>query len=799
MIRNYIKSAWRNIIRDKTFSLINVFGLAVGLAACLLIGLYIEHQLSYDRFHQKADRIYRLHIHGKVGNDEFKGLRTSNLAKEAIASEFSEVEHVTRFVNLTQLVEYGEKRIIEDAVMYADADFFKVFSFPMIRGDSSRVLSKPNQLVLTESAADKYFGDEDPVGQMMRVGGEELYQVTGICHDVPENSHFSFDILLSYATSSLSEGDTWSRQSIFTYMVLKDRTDPDNFEQNLDVLVDKYAAADFEDSGFSLESLDPESEYYRFEIQPLTRIYLHSDLDYEIEPVGSISTVWILLAIALFVLLIACINFMNLATARFASRAREVGVRKVVGSGRKQLIIQFLSESVLIVLGALIIGTSLFEFSLPAFNNMIYKSLEIDYLARWYILPGMFGVAVFIGILAGSYPAFFLSSFKPVTILKGSADKGIHRFRLRTLLVGVQFVITISLFISTYVLFKQHHFMTNKDMGFNQEQMLVVENAQSLGDDVQRFMDELREYPQIANAAGAYTMPGTGYDGYTLRKKESPEDGRYNFSMNFVDQHYLSTMNMELLKGRSFTGNYASDTGTVLVNQHAVEKMGYRDPIGKYLLASDEQRMKIVGVLKDFHFNSLHKQLSPIAITFYEGPYFRYIPVKIRKGKLRETVELIKNKWEAYGADYPFQYYFVDQFFDRAYRSEQRTARLISIFSLLAILIASLGLLGLAAFTVEKRVKEIGIRKAMGAETFQILFILYKEILLLLALATAIAWPLSYYLMDDWLNNFAYKIQPGMLPFIVSSLAALFIAVLVTSAQALKAAWTNPAHTLRDE
>jgi len=799
MIRNYIKSAWRNIVRDKTFSLINVFGLAIGLAVCLLIGLYINHQLSYDRFHQKADRIYRLYVHGKVGNDEFKGLRTSNLAKEALISEFSEVEHVTRFVNLTQLVEYGEKQMVEEAVMYADADFFKVFSFPMIRGDSSRVLSKPNQLVLTESAADKYFGDQDPMGQMMRVGEEEVYQVTGICQDVPENSHFSFDILLSYSSSSLSETDTWSRQNIFTYMVLKDRADPQNFEQNLEVLVDKYAAADFKESGFSVESLDPESEYYRFEIQPLDRIYLHSDLDYEIEPVGSISTMWIFSAIALFVLLIACINFMNLATARFATRAREVGVRKVMGSGRKQLIIQFLSESVLIVLAALIIGTSLFEFSLPAFNDLIHKNLAVDYLGRWYILPGMFGVAVFIGILAGSYPAFFLSSFKPVTILKGSAGSGIQRSRLRALLVGVQFVITISLFISTYVIYKQHHFMTNKDMGFDKERLLVVENTHSLGDDIQLFIEELRQYPQVKNASGAYSLPGGGYDGYTLRKKGDPEDGPFNFSMNFVDQQYLSTMNMELLKGRSFTGNYASDTGTVLINQHAAEKIGYSDPIGKFLLSGDNESVKIVGVLKDYHFNSLRKEVSPVAITFYEGPYFRYIPVKIRAGHLQETVKLIQDKWETYGTDYPFQYFFMDQFFDQVYRSEQQTARIITIFSLLAILIASLGLLGLAAFTVEKRVKEIGIRKVMGAETFQILFILYKEIMILLALATAIAWPLSYYLMDGWLNNFAYKIQPGLLPFIVSSLAALLIAVLVTSAQALRAAWSNPAYTLRDE
>jgi len=799
MIRNYIKSAWRNIVRDKTFSLINVFGLAIGLAVCLLIGLYINHQLSYDRFHQKADRIYRLYVHGKVGNDEFKGLRTSNLAKEALISEFSEVEHVTRFVNLTQLVEYGEKQMVEEAVMYADADFFKVFSFPMIRGDSSRVLSKPNQLVLTESAADKCFGDQDPMGQMMRVGEEEVYQVTGICQDVPENSHFSFDILLSYSSSSLSETDTWSRQNIFTYMVLKDRADPQNFEQNLEVLVDKYAAADFKESGFSVESLDPESEYYRFEIQPLDRIYLHSDLDYEIEPVGSISTMWIFSAIALFVLLIACINFMNLATARFATRAREVGVRKVMGSGRKQLIIQFLSESVLIVLAALIIGTSLFEFSLPAFNDLIHKNLAVDYLGRWYILPGMFGVAVFIGILAGSYPAFFLSSFKPVTILKGSAGSGIQRSRLRALLVGVQFVITISLFISTYVIYKQHHFMTNKDMGFDKERLLVVENTHSLGDDIQLFIEELRQYPQVKNASGAYSLPGGGYDGYTLRKKGDPEDGPFNFSMNFVDQQYLSTMNMELLKGRSFTGNYASDTGTVLINQHAAEKIGYSDPIGKFLLSGDNESVKIVGVLKDYHFNSLRKEVSPVAITFYEGPYFRYIPVKIRAGHLQETVKLIQDKWETYGTDYPFQYFFMDQFFDQVYRSEQQTARIITIFSLLAILIASLGLLGLAAFTVEKRVKEIGIRKVMGAETFQILFILYKEIMILLALATAIAWPLSYYLMDGWLNNFAYKIQPGLLPFIVSSLAALLIAVLVTSAQALRAAWSNPAYTLRDE
>jgi putative ABC transport system permease protein len=799
MLRNYFKSAWRNILRDKTFSLINIFGLAVGLAACLLIGLYLKHEMSYDTFHKNSDRIYRLYIHGKVGNDEFKALRTSNVAKEVLVSEFSEVEYATRFVNISSLVEYGDKKIVDDGLMFADEDFFNVFSFPMVRGDSAKALDKPNQLVLTESAVKKYFGDEDPMGEMVKIGGEELYQVTGICKDVPENAHFSFDMLLSYSTSAVSEVDTWSRQSIFTYMLLDEHTDPGEFEEKLDILVTKYAASDFKASGNFLESLDPETDFYRFEIQPIEKIYLYSDLDHEIEAVGDINTVWFFSAIALFVLLIACINFMNLATARFSSRAKEVGIRKVVGSKKKQLIFQFLTESVLIVLTALVIGATLFEFSLPAFNNLTQKSLEINYLSQWYIIPALLAFSVLIGLLAGSYPAFFLSSFKPVKILKGSYSKGAGDSRLRGILVIVQFVITISLFVSTYIIYKQNHFMTNKDMGFNKERLLVLENTTNLEDKIKPFIEELRTYPQVSNVTGCYVVPGSGYPGYTMRNMKQPEDGHFNFSMNFVDKEYLKTLDMKLLEGRGFTGNFAADTGTVLINQTAAKEMGLENPLGEYLLSGNDEKVKIVGVLEDYHFRSLHKEVSPIAIAYYQGPYYRYITIRIKEGNVKETVNLAKDKWEEYVSNYPFRYHFLDSSFDQLYRSEKRTAKVLTIFSLLAIFIACLGLLGLSAFTVQKRIKEIGIRKVMGANISHVLILLYKEVFILLVISTVVAWPISYLVMNDWLDNFAFKIQPGVGPFIISTIAALLIAAMVTSFQALKAAWANPAYTLRDE
>lgn len=799
MIRNYIKSAWRNIIRDKTFSLINVFGLAIGLATCFLIGLYIKHQLSFDTFHQNSDNIYRVYIHGRFGENEFKAPRTSNVTKEALLSDFSEVEQATRFVKFSQLIEYNDKRIVENDLMYADSDFLKVFTFPLIDGDPENALSKPHQIVLTESTAEKYFGDKNPMGEVIRVGGERLFQVSGICEDVPDNSHVSFDMLLSYSSSPMIEIDTWSQQSIFTYILLNKNINPKQFEKKLDVLVTDHAAADFKQSGNALETLDPESEFYSFKIQPLEDIYLHSDLDYEIEAVGDISTVWFFSAIALFVLLIACINFMNLATARFSNRAKEVGIRKVLGSKKQQLIIQFLTESVLIVLAALFIGTSLFEFALPAFNNLIQQNLEINYLSKWYILPALFGFAVFIGVLAGSYPALFLSSFNPVKILKGSYNKGVGGTRLRGVLVTIQFLITISLFVSTYIIFKQNHFMANKDMGFDQERLLVIENATSLNDNIHPFINELRKYPQVSKVTGCYNIPGKGYSGYTMRKMDKPEDGHFNFVMNFVDEEYLNTLDIKLLTGRDFTGNYASDTGTVVVNQSAVKMLGYKNPLGKHLLGSGNEKVKIVGVLKDFNFNSLHKEINPLAITFYDGPYYRYVAVKIKPGKVKETIKLVKNDWGKYVSDFPFQFYFMDDAFDQMYHSEKKTAALITIFSLLAIFIACLGLLGLSAFTAQKRVKEIGIRKVMGAELSQILFILYKEILMLLIIATAIAWPLSYFIMSGWLDNFAFKINPGLLPFLISTFGALVVAVSVTSIQALKAAWTNPAYTLRDE
>jgi putative ABC transport system permease protein len=385
-----------------------------------------------------------------------------------------------------------------------------------------------------------------------------------------------------------------------------------------------------------------------------------------------------------------------------------------------------------------------------------------------------------------------------VKILKGSYSKGAGGSQLRGVLVIVQFIITISLFVSTYIIFKQNHFMTNKDMGFDQERLLVLENTTNLEDKINPFIEELRSYPQISNVTGSYVVPGSGYPGYNMRKMNNPDEGHFSFSMNFVDKAYLQTLDMNIKEGRGFTGDFAADTGTVVINQTAVKRMSFENPLGKYLLSGDD-KVKIVGVLEDYHFRSLHREVSPIAIAYYQGPYYRYITIKVKAGKIKETVKLAKKKWGEYVSDYPFHYYFLDNSFDQLYRSEKRTARVLTIFSLLAIFIACLGLLGLSAFTAQKRIKEIGIRKVMGANVSQVLILLYKEVFILLIISTLIAWPLSYFLMNGWLDNFAFKIQPGIMPFVVSTIAALLVAGMVTSIQALKAALANPAYTLKDE
>ncbi|MBS3770845.1 MAG: ABC transporter permease [Bacteroidales bacterium] len=808
MFRNHLKTSYRNLIRDKSYSVINIIGLAVGMAACLLIFLYITDELSYDKFHTQSDRIYRMYVDGQFGNNSFRSVLTPNPAKEALLDEFSQVESATRLIRRDRIrVEYDDDRLIENNFYYADEDFFKVFSFPLIRGNPEEVLSGPNQVVLTRSIARKYFGEKDPLGEMIRVQGDDLYKVTGICEDVPHNSHFHFNFLASFSSIEASKDSMWINSSVYTYLVLKEGVNPEEFQNQLNLLVEEYVGPQVvEWTGIDLEEFDKSGNSYGLFLQPMEKIYLHSDFNDELQPVSDVSRIWYFSIIAVFILIIACINFMNLATAKYANRAREVGIRKVMGSHRRQLIRQFLTESVIVALLAVVLAVALVELFLPVFNNISQKSMAMHYfnLSHGYILPFLILFGLLVGLVAGAYPAFFLSSFSPLRILKQEVNRGVKGRYLRGILVTIQFIITISLFISTAVIYQQNQYLTNKKLGFEKDKVLVVERAYYLDEKLGDFIKELQSHTSIEAASVSGSLPGKAYGGSTLQVEGRSSEDMVFFATNYVGEDYVDAMGLELTEGRFFTSDFSDNSTTVVINKKAAGQLGFENPIGKYLMLG-KNKYTIIGVTNNYHFESLHKQIRPLALLYFDqelyfdSKFYQYMPVKLNTENLNQSIDYIKERWNRFTNNQPFSYFFLDSDYNSLYAAEQRTGKIFTIFSLLAIFIACLGLFGLSAFMAEKKTKEIGIRKVLGAKIINILRVLYKEVFVLLILSTLVAWPFTYYIMSRWLDNFAFRVDMELLPFLISSVLALLIAVVTTGAQALKAALTNPAYTLRDE
>jgi putative ABC transport system permease protein len=801
MFRNYLKTSWRNLTRDKSYTLINIFGLAIGVAACLMITLYILDELSYDKFHERSDRIYRVYVDSHFGNNRFRSVLTPNPMKEALLSDFSQVESVTQFFKQDQVnVKYEDKRFVEDDVYFACEDFFGVFDFHLVRGNAEDALAQPNQIVLTESMARKYFGDNDPVGKPIVLYDDQVFQVTGVCRDVPHNAHFHFQFLASYSSTEKSKDPIWVNNGVYTYMVLHEHMDPDRLEADLDLMVEKYVGPHVEDwMGIGVEAFEKQGNSYGFYMQPLEDIYLHSDFQDELEPVSDVSRIWYFSIIALFILVIACINFMNLATAKYANRAKEVGIRKVVGSRRRHLIPQFLTESVLVAFFAVLISIMLVEIFLPLFNHLSLKELNVAYLSSWYVLPALLLLVVFVGLMAGLYPAFFLSSFRPIRILKKDLSSGVKGRRLRDILVVSQFAITIALFISTAIVYQQNHYMTSKKLGFDMERVVVIDQAHYLRNTLEDFGEALKQSPHISSVSVSGSLPGrSSYGGTSLQVEGRSLEDMVFFSTAYVREGYLETLGLRLLQGRFFSRDFGTNAESLLINQRAADELGFENPVGKQLMQG-EDHYTIIGVVANHHFESLHKPIRPLAFFYYNKGSYRYLPVRIQMTNPRETIQYIQSTWNDFTNHQPFSYFFLDRDFLKLYDAEMRTARIFTLFSILAILIACLGLLGLSAFMAEKRNKEIGIRKSVGAGTASILKILYKEVFVLLVLSTLLAWPLTWYLMSRWLENFAFRIDLGLLPFLISSIVALLIAIFTTSFQALKAAHINPAYILRDE
>ncbi len=809
MIGNYFKIALRNLIRQKGYSFINIAGLAIGVACCILITLYVTDELGYDRHHEKAERVYRIILRGMLGTNEFNQTVTCAPLGETLVCEFPEVEVSTRFRSYGfPVIRYQDKVFSEEKFFWADSSFFDVFTVPFILGNPKTALTQPNTVVLTRSTAKKYFGDENPLGKQMNADNLRDYLVTGVVEDVPHNSHLHFDFLASLMSYAPTLDQTWINNNFCTYIVLRDGADPAKVQSMLPDLVSKYVGPQVQEAlGVSFESLKETGNYYGYFLQPLTDIHLHSDLDFEIEPNGNATYVYIFSIIAGAILLIACINFMNLATARSASRAKEVGIRKTLGSERAQLIRQFLSESVFTSFLSIILALFIVELLLPMFNELAGKQLDIHYFDNPTTVPALLGLGLIVGLLAGSYPAFFLASFKPVAVLKGTGKVGPSRRSplLRSGLVIAQFTISIILFIGTFVVRDQLHFIQNKRLGFNKEQVIVVEKTDDLFGRIVPFMDELRQKPRVLQVSNSNNLPGQNFGSSVHRMADAGGEETHLIWNLRTDYDFAATYEIEMAAGRYFSRDWSTDSAAVVINETAARVLGTGDPVGKTLINVGprpdlSQSHTIIGVARDFHFESLHQQIRPLAIKlFNRNNRGRFVSVRIAAEDISNTVSTIENTWHKFAGNQAFEYIFFDQEFGKLYESEQRTGKILTVFSALAIFIACLGLLGLASFTTEQRTKEIGIRKVMGASIANVVLLLSKEFTKWVLLANIVAWPLAYLAMNNWLQNFAYRINIPVWVFPAAAATALLIALLTVSYQTLRAALSNPVEALRYE
>lgn len=810
MLRNYFKTALRNLWKNKGFSAINIVGLAIGLATCLLILIFVMDELSYDRFNAGADRIYRLDGEIKFGGNHFILAVAPAPAGPTILREYAEVVKEVRFRNNGgRLVKKGNQNIKEESVIMADSTLFEVFSLPMIAGDPHTALKESRSVVLTEKMARKYFDGTNIIGRTLMINDSVPYKVTGVIKDLPAQSHFHFDLFLSLTESEEAKrtDDGWLSNNFNTYLVLRPGTDAKKFEakMNQGILVNHVAPLIHAAVNISMADFEKSGNLVRFGLTPLTSIHLHSNKTAELDANGDIKYVYIFSAIAAFILLIACVNFMNLSTARSANRAKEVGIRKVLGSLRGNLISQFIMESVLISGFAMVLAVGLAYALLPVFNQLSAKHMEIGLFARPWLLPAMVALVLVVGLLAGSYPAFFLSAFRPILVLKGNVAAGFKTSWLRNSLVVFQFGISIFLIVGTTVIYRQLGFIHNRELGFNREQVMVVYNPYVMGDQAKIFKDKLLNLPGVQGATLTGYLPTSDNRNDDAIFLSPDLDIKKSISMQTwpVDDQYIPVLGMKMAEGRNFSKDFLTDSSAVIVNEAAVRLMQGQKPLGSKLYEIDDIKTKktreyhIIGVVKDFNFNSLRENVTPV-VLFLQRDFGR-LALRVSTGNIHQLAGQIETEWRKMAPAQPFAYSFMDEEFNNIYRTEQRMGGISLSFSLLAIFIACLGLFGLTAYAAEQRTREIGIRKVLGASVTGIIRLLSKDFLRLVVISAVIAFPLAWWAMRSWLQDFAYRITIGWEIFAVAAVIAVGIALLTVSFQAVKAALANPVKSLRSE
>ena len=803
MIQNYLKTALRIMLSQKGYSSINVIGLSVGIAATLMIIIYIVDELSFDKMHADSSRIYRVTFNGRLQGNDFNGATSPAPVAEAIQAEIPEIAEAVRFgLWRTMPMSVGDKAFTEANVLVADSNFFQFFDFEVIKGIPDEFLKGTNKLVITESVAKKYFGNEDPIGKMMLRGSEKLAgEVVGIVKDSPANSHIPFDIILSGESWDYMRTNTqWTSNNIYTYFKTHPGADISNVKAKLDKLVEQNAGAELERYiGLTFKQFKEAGNEFGLGFQPMLDIHLKSSLSEELTPNGNIQYLYIFGAIAVFIILIACINFMNLSTARSANRAKEVGVRKTIGALRSRLIFQFLSESMIYSTFSTIVALALIAVSLDVFNVLAGKQFTFSFFTQPVIITSLIGFTILIGLIAGSYPAFYLTAFKPTEVLKGKIRSGFRNSALRNALVVFQFIISIALIFGSIVVYRQLTYMQEKNIGFDKENVVDLLHTFSLGKNAQAFKNELAADPAFKGASFANQLPPKLSWNSAFRKGGSEQD--FLLHLYMVDHDHVTTMGYEVAQGRFFSREFKSDTAAIVLNETAYKAMNFANLDEATVLSYQGEQprpLKVIGVLKDFNFQTLRDNVKPMAITLGSEPNYE-MAIRLAKGNTREQIEKLEAVFKKYANGAPFEYSFLDENFDALFRAEQRMSQIVLIFTILAIGIACLGLFGLAAYTAEQRAKEISIRKVMGASASQVTILMSRDFTLLVIVAFIIATPLAWYFTENWLTGFANRINIDFTVVILSGVIAVVIALLTISYQSIRAARENPIKAMRSE
>lgn len=787
--------------------ILNITGLAIGLTSFMFITLYVGSELSYDRFHNNYKNIYRTKIIGRMAGGELDQAITAAPMAQAILNDYPEVLQAARVTGMgAWLIRFGDRKFNEDGVLFADSTFFDVFGFKLLKGDPKSALVRPRSMVLTEEYASKYFDDQDPIG--MRVSVEQdtvLYTVTGVMQDVPENSHIQFDILASMSTyPGRANSQFWISHNFYTYIVVGEGTDIGRLEEKFQEMVIKYVGPQLQEAiGVSVEDFRKAGNDFRYVLEPLKDIHLKGATQYNLEPPGSLSTVYIFAAIAIMILVIAIINYVNLATAKSAGRAKEVGVRKVSGANKSGLIKQFIGESLIIVTIAALLALLLVYLLSPFFNNLIDKELSLSLLKSPSGIVSLILLILVAGISAGTYPAFVLASFNPVEVLKGTLNPGSMSKTLRGILVIFQFTVSIIIIAGSIIVYSQLNFMTKKDIGFNKENLVVIRRPDAFWRQMEAFRSQLLQIPGVGKAGFSWALPGTTFSNNAFLKDDDPEKNTYLINQAGVSLDFPEALGVQLVAGRFFSRDYGNDTLSVLINETAVKSLGLKEPVtGQFILQprgpQEFVRLQIIGVMKDFNIESVHKSITPVCFTVMNpGGGDKFATVRLTGDDIPGTLRAIEQIWQTFTSQQPFQYEFFEDTWNNLYTAEAKTGKVFIIFSILAVIIACLGLIGLITYITNKRTREIGIRKTYGASTGVVLSLLSKEVIYLILISSLIAYPAAWFGSRYWLEGFADKASINPLIYLLATAITLFVGWLSIGYRTFKAADANPAESLR--